>query len=73
MRNNTTFSACIGCAERAVGCHGKCPKYKAAKAEYDQESERILKAKAEEDLVDDFKARSIDATNRRYNKKRGRR
>ena len=70
MRNNDTFSACVDCKDRTVGCHGKCPKYLAAKAEYERESEIILKAKAEEDSVDDFKARAVMATIRRY-KKRG--
>lgn len=29
------IKCCLGCPERAVGCHGKCDRYKAERAEED--------------------------------------
>lgn len=30
-------SPCKNCGDRFIGCHGKCEKYKAWRAEYDEE------------------------------------
>lgn len=36
---------CKGCKERAVGCHGKCERYKEYRRKKDEINEKIRRAK----------------------------
>lgn len=60
---------CKDCKDRAVGCHSKCEKYLTAWEEH-QNFMREYKAKREsEEDVNDFKLKTIYATQRYYGKK----
>ena len=43
-----TLSPCLDCADRAIGCHGKCEKYWAFRAAADAELVDIKGQKAED-------------------------
>lgn len=59
------FESCIGCTDRAVGCHGKCPKYLADKAENDKKLEIIAKARKADRDAGSFKLNSRSASLKR--------
>ena len=45
MESERPYFTCFGCNDRFVGCHSKCEKYQAEKAEW----QKMMNAKAEED------------------------
>lgn len=61
---------CKDCAERAVGCHGNCQKYKEAQAENERIKAAVLKIKKAEDDYSGFKAKTVFVTQKKCGRKR---
>ena len=57
---------CKECADRTVGCHGNCQKYKDAKVRHKTKFDCIKKAKKEEDSIDDYKLRKYEEWVKRH-------
>ena len=57
--NSGIKSVCYECENRHPGCHDSCPTYIEARAEYDKKKEAIQKAKANDELYDDYKIKCI--------------
>ena len=55
------FLCCKGCQDRTVGCHGKCQKYLADRAENEKRLETIFKARSEELDIKDYLFSAIEA------------
>lgn len=51
---------CQGCAERHIGCHGECERYKTAVDTYHAKQEKIRGAKEREREFRTFKRERID-------------
>lgn len=45
-RQRYTINCCKDCPDRYPGCHGKCEKYIAARAEYDRQKAEAMKKHA---------------------------
>lgn len=50
-RNIDPTNPCNGCAEREIGCHGKCERYKVWRADLDEKNERIYKERKGHDTI----------------------
>ena len=59
-------SPCKGCADRAVGCHGRCEKYLA----FDAERVKIRLARQQEHLVRYAKIESVIAWKKQDTKRK---
>lgn len=57
--NSGIKSVCYECKERHPGCHDSCQTYIEARAEYDERKEAIQKARANDDLYDEYKLKCI--------------
>lgn len=52
-------SPCLGCKERAVGCHADCPRYAEYRNELDDWKQNVLEQIKAEKLADSYEARKI--------------
>lgn len=71
----TGIGVCKDCAERAIGCHGTCEKYIAAKKEWDAEKTKIFEERCKSLDYDTFRFETVvkrRATRERKAKKRHR-
>lgn len=64
-----TKNPCFGCAERYVGCHGECEKYKAWKTEYDRQRELQKEAQKEDDVRNGYVMKSLERYRKKQRKK----
>lgn len=62
-------SPCKDCAEREVGCHGRCERYKTWRAEMDERREQRRTIKAAYYDAQLAKWRTINKLRKRYNLK----
>lgn len=60
-------SPCLGCTDRAVGCHSRCDKYAAYRAEVDKVHAEKIKRR-DNDYVD-YSLRKISKMQRLKNEK----
>ena len=60
---------CGVCEERFVGCHAECEVFRAWHEEQMERRRKLYERHSREDLLDDFKAKSIGKTKRRRKKK----
>ena len=59
---------CKDCSDRVVGCHSKCDKYLATRAEHKRWLEECeARIAAEKDIID-FKLKTIYKTNKKYDR-----
>lgn len=61
---------CMNCAERYMGCHGKCQRYLDAKAAYDAKKDAIRVQKERERDATELKAGAQEKAMKRHNTKR---
>lgn len=54
IRDGVVTTCCLNCKERFPACHDVCTTYLKAKAEYEQEKERIREEKRKSRLFDDY-------------------
>ena len=58
---------CKGCADRSVGCHGACERYKQYKAELAAAKADLYGKQQENIMIGDVISRSVKKTRRKYN------
>lgn len=63
---------CMGCTDRAVGCHGICEKYKAWQAVGAENWKKFVTAYNAERAVEQFEAHSKERTLKRQHRWNGR-
>lgn len=63
------FECCYGCEKRTEICHSTCKDYLLARAANEERNKEIRKQKAEKADIEDFKMKTIIATQRHYGRK----
>lgn len=58
---------CKHCADRKVGCHGACERYKQFKADFEAAKAEIYGKQQENIIIGDVISRSVKKTRRKYN------